>query len=152
MPRKKRSERKVIRSKNPIKVDDPRNYTIRKGSELIQEGRFMLTKNEFKALNFIIGLVKPKDTAGTVYSFDCRKFLNTLGYKANSDLNEARFIIQSLASHKWWIKDKESDKWKLAGWIDLAETDSDSRVMNFTFHQIVTPFLFDLIIPIIINL
>ncbi|SEA83890.1 Protein involved in initiation of plasmid replication [Oribacterium sp. KHPX15] len=144
MPRKKRSERKVIRSKNPIKVDDPRNYTIRKGSELIQEGRFMLTKNEFKALNFIIGLVKPKDTAGTVYSFDCRKFLNTLGYKANSDLNEARFIIQSLASHKWWIKDKESDKWKLAGWIDLAETDSDSRVMNFTFHQTVTPFLFDL--------
>ena len=56
MPRKKRNTL-VSGLKNPIIVDDPRNYTIRKASELIQEGRFMLNKNEFKALNFIISFV-----------------------------------------------------------------------------------------------
>lgn len=144
MPRRKREEHKPGRSLKPIKIDDPRNYTIRKASDLIQEGRFALSKNEFKALNFIISLIKKTDTIGTVYTFDCRKFLNTLGYREDSNLSEARVIIESLARQRWWIQDKETGKWVLAGWIDLAETDSDSRNMSLTFHSTVAPYIFDL--------
>lgn len=144
MPRRKKEEKKPGRSIKPIKLDDPRNYTIRKASELIQEGRFSLTRNEFKALNYIISLIKKTDTIGTVYTFDCRRFLNTLGYREDTNLGEARQIVQSLASKRWWIQEKETGKWKLAGWIDLAETDSDSKNMSLTFHSTVAPYIFDI--------
>lgn len=147
MPRKKRSIDKntaIGNLKNPIIIDDPRNYTIRKASELIQEGRFLLNKNEFKALNFIIGLIKKSDTIDSVYSFDCRKFLNTLGYAEDYRLSEAKAIVQSLARQRWWIQDKETGDWILAGWIDLAQTDANSKTMHLTFHKTVAPYLFEL--------
>ncbi|OON85737.1 hypothetical protein BXO88_10785 [Oribacterium sp. C9] len=128
----------------PVKVDDPRNYTIRKMSELIQEGRFNLDKNQFKALSFIISFIKLTDDINTVYSFDCRKFLNSLGYRPDCNLSEARNIVQSLARQRWWMRDKSTGNWKLAGWIDLAETDSDTRIMHLTFHKTVARYIFDL--------
>ena len=144
MPRRKKEEPKIGRSLNPIKIDDPRNNTIRKNSDLIQEGRFALSRNEFKALNFIISLVKKTDTINSVYTFDCRKFLNTLGYREDCNLAEARVIVQSLARQRWWMQDKDSGRWKLAGWIDLAETDVDSKYMSLTFHKSLAPYIFDL--------
>ena len=135
---------KKIRSGKPIKVDDPRNYTIRKVSELIQEGRFNLDKNEFKALGYIVSLIKKDDKENTVYTFDCRKFLNSIGYRSDCNLAEARGIIKSLASQKWWIQDQETGNWKLAGWINLAQTDADSKNMSITFHETVAPYIFNL--------
>lgn len=143
MPRRPSLPKKKISGK-PIKVDDPRNYTIRKTSELIQEGRFNLDKNEFKALSFIIGLVKKNDNENTVYSFDCREFLNSIGYRPDCNLSEARGIVQSLARQRWWIQDKDTGNWQLAGWIDLAQTDTDTRTMSLTFHKTVAQYIFNL--------
>ena len=102
-----------------------------------------LTKNENKAILYMISKIQPNDRPDTTYVFSCREFQSLINWGKAVSYHKIKEMLTNLAMQKWWI-DLDDETEALVQWFNMVHINKISGDIEIKFHEGMFPFLFDL--------
>ena len=128
--------------KNELSILDNKIFRT---TESVQNSIFSLTALEGRALDYMISKIKPTDDPSQVYIFDCKEFMQAIGYKSTKNYVVVRNLVNRLDDIKWWLRDDNGDLVRLRFFNKLRESENKSNTQyKFSFHEEVSPYFFKL--------
>ena len=128
--------------KNELSILDNKIFRT---TESVQNSIFSLTALEGRALDYMISKIKPTDDPSQVYIFDCKEFMQAIGYKSTKNYVVVRNLVNRLDDIKWWLRDDNGDLVRLRFFNKLRESENKSNTQyKFSFHEEVAPYFFKL--------
>ena len=122
-----------------------RNQKVYRSNDMVQRSRYHLTRQENCILQFMMSKIRPDDKYDTIYEAPIDELMYMLRYKTDS-ITKLRRTIQSMSDKSFWVlsKDPKEDD-ILIRWLNIARVNRGDKVLKFSFHPEVAPYLFDLI-------
>lgn len=132
--------------KKDYDLKDSRKQYVAKDNRLIQKSRSALSAIENKAILYLISKIKPDDTPGRIYEFDCQEFQGLLKLKHSNDYGRIKSMLKDLADRSWWIEDEVNGvrKYILLRWFDVVRIEPRSGKVEISFQTDMFPYLYDL--------
>ena len=124
---------------------ESRNQKVYRSNEMVQRSRYHLTHQENCILQFMLSKIKPGDRYDTMYEAPIDELVYLLRYKTTS-LTKLREKIQSMADKSFWLISKDPNQDDILGrWINVAHINRGERMIRFSFHPDIAPYLFNLV-------
>lgn len=122
----------------------PRNRTITKANELIQQSRFSLSLQQQKIILYLISQISKDDEDFKVYNFSIKEFCRLLAIEdGGNNYHLLREQIKTLADKSLWIR-KDDDRESLIRWIEKAEVDKRGGNVEIRLDNDMKPYLLQL--------
>ena len=128
-----------------LSISEQQSYYVAKANELIQLSRFSLSVQQYKLLLYMISKIKPDDKGEQVYVASLKDFCKVCGISSQSGKTyiEAKASIKNLADKSIWLQKENKDE-ILLRWLNRVRYNAESGSFEYTFHQDMLPYLYDL--------
>ena len=117
--------------------------SIYKRDDMIQKGRFKLSKQEQRAVLYAISKIKPTDTHLTEYVFDIRELYRIIGWEKES-YTEFKAMLLALKSKSWWAEIDDKGTESAVSWFSTVRVNKRTGKVTLKFHEDMLPFLIQL--------
>lgn len=116
-------------------VEKIRNYPVIKSNEMIQKTSFVLSKQEYNLLQFIISKIKPEDTKINPVFLSISEFCLVCGLnESGKNYENVKNSIKSLADKSVWFDDGKTER--LVRWIEDPEIEKMNGVIKIQLKEI----------------
>lgn len=136
-----------MRREDREKIEKALSYNIAKSNELILRSRYSLSLRQQRALDYAISKIKKGDPPDTVYTVDPKEaFLIVTGSDrtmGGKDAMEAYDAFRSLQYMPVELRPTD-DVIVTCNWFHHVSLNKKTGVMEFRFHDLIAPHLFDL--------
>ena len=136
-----RSKKELARSSS---IDSLRHYVV-KANSFVQVAKTDLTLMENRILNYLISKIKPEDKVFKPFIFSIEEFCETMGITSNYSAYFAFInnVVKRLKDKSIWFPVSET-RITTANWIDNLTIDIETRTIEITLGELLTPLLLDL--------
>lgn len=122
-------------------------YVVSKSNEMIQRSRYSLPLREQRALDYAISKIQKQDKPGKLYKVDPKEAYRIVT-SADSDMGgkeyrQAYQIFRSLQYRPLEIYPRAGLRVSCS-WFDHVTIDENTGELEFQFHNMLTPYLFQL--------
>lgn len=124
-------------------IEGARSMSIYKRDDMIQKGRFKLSKQEQRAVLYAISKIKPTDTHLTEYVFDIRELYRIIGWEKES-YTEFKAMLLALKSKSWWAEIDDKGTESAVSWFSTVRVNKRTGKVTLKFHEDMLPFLIQL--------
>ena len=127
-------------------LTETRKSLVAKDNRLIQNSRFSLGAVENKAVTYLISKIRPDDTPGKIYRFNCAEFQALLKWGKEDSYQYMKIMLQNLGDMSWWIDGEIEGKKKdiLLRWFNIVRMDPGTGDIEISFQGDMFPYLLDL--------
>lgn len=128
-------------------IDKALRYQVAKSNELIQKSRYCLALREQRALDYAISKIQKADPSDKVYRVDAKEayriVTSSKGAMGGNDYRNAYQIFKNLQGMPVEISPREG-LLVSCNWFHHVSYDKTTGVIEFQFHNLLTPYLFSL--------
>lgn len=121
-----------------------RHRTVRKANQLIQKSRFSLSLQQQKVLLYLISQISPQDKDFKSYQFSISDFCKVCGITdSGTNYSDLKSVIKDIADKSLWVR-LQNGRDTLLRWIEKAQIDEDSGLIEIRLDNDIKPFLLNL--------
>lgn len=128
---------------NSFDLKKTRNNLVAKDNKMIQDSRFALSTIENKAILYLISQIRPDDTPGKRYIFNCREFQALIKWNGEASYKSIKAMLTRLSSMQWWI-DLDEQTEALVKWFNIVHMNKGTGDIEISFHEDMFPLLYEL--------
>ena len=125
-------------------LKEARNRLVAKDNRMIQKGLFSMNLMENKAINYLVSKIRPDDSPGSTYVFNCQEFQSLLNWSTAADsYGRVKIMLQNLGDMSWWIDGEINGQRKdiLLRWFNIVRADPGTGDIEISFAEDTFPYL-----------
>lgn len=131
--------------KRQEEIKRKRGYMVVKSSDLIQKSRYSMNAQEQNILAVVISAIKRDDEPDKMYSITIKEFCEicNIDYSNGKNYEDVKNALKSFADESIWVRQPDG-KEVLLRWLNRVEINPNSGLIQYNFHEAMTPYLFGL--------
>lgn len=116
-------------------IEKSRNYPVMKSNEMIQKTSFMLDKQEYNLLQFIISKIKPDDTEIKPIYLSINEYCAVCGINnSGKNYEDVKNSLKNLADKSVWFDDGKYEQ--VVRWIEDPKIEKSDGVIEVQLKKI----------------
>ena len=121
-----------------------RDYPVMKSNEMIQNTSFLLDKQEYNLLQFIISKIKPEDTEIKPITLSLLEYCNLCNIQSKgSNYDDIKSSLKALADKSVWFKAEDGGE-QLVRWIEDPYVNKGDGIVKVELKKIWHKHLLEL--------
>ncbi len=125
-------------------IEVSRNYPVMKSNEMIQNSSFLLDKQEYNLLQFIISKIKPEDKEIKAIDLSIAEYCKICNIKPKGDnYEDIKSSLKALADKSVWFKTEDGGE-QLVRWIEDPYVNKGDGIVKVELKKIWHKHLLEL--------